>query len=192
VIRARLILLLLLPCTCFSVPPLFLFPPCEFCCCTSVCQTQSHRLVACNRLQKSDKKTEQAMAAHPPQVLIALERQSKCLLNVLYTSISSAALPIITEEQFIKRTPPVKKPSVSFDCQSEKTENTSEKALSSAPYYLNHKRIPVGDMGTAGILPVALNLFPIGTHSADCHSVAQSFTGKEGKGCHSRAWLWII
>lgn len=52
--------------------------------------------------------------------------------------------------------------------------------------------MPVGDMGTAGILPVALNLVPTGTHSAGYHSMAQSYMGNEGKGCGSRAGLWII
>lgn len=111
---------------------------------------------------------------------------------MFYNPSSSTALPIITKEQFIKRTPSVKKPSVSFDCQSEKTENASEGALSSAPYHFTHKRTCVGHKGTAGILPVAVNLFPTSTHSADHHSAAQSCMGNEGKACDSRARLWII
>lgn len=111
---------------------------------------------------------------------------------MFYNPSSSTALPIITKERFIKRTPPVKKPSVSFDCQCEKTENTSEGALSSAPYHFAHKRTGVGHKGAVGVLLAAMNLFPIGIHSADHHSVAQSRMGNAGKACDSRARLWII
>lgn len=51
-----------------------------------------------------------------------------------------------------------------------------------APYCLSYENILAGDIGIAGILPVSLSLFPIGTYSAGYHSVAQSCMANEGNG----------
>lgn len=133
--------LTLLPCTCFVLwfwlmgffsLVVRVCLPSAFCFYTSLCQTQSHKLAVCKRLQSWKRKPSKLWLC-PLQVLIASELKSKCLVNVFYTPSSSAALPIFTKEQFIKRTPSIKKPSVSFDCQYKKTENTSEGALSKCP-----------------------------------------------------------
>lgn len=132
--------LTLLPCTCFVLwfwlMGFFLLLFVFVCLLHSVSTPLFARLRVisqqCKRLQSWKRKPSKLWLC-PLQVFIASELKSKCLVNVFYSPSSSAALPIFTKEQFIKRTPSIKKPSVSFDCQYEKTENTSEGALSKCP-----------------------------------------------------------
>lgn len=87
--------------------------PSAFCCSTSFYQTESHKLAVCKR---------------------PIEDVIRCLVIVFYNPSSSTPLPTFTQEQFIERTISVKKPSLSFNCQYEKTENISEGSLNKCPF----------------------------------------------------------